>query len=61
MSILPTVYIVDDDPAILKALTRLLQAEGLAAKTVRIRRKIFLPRMTRQCRAAWCSTCACPV
>jgi FixJ family two-component response regulator len=33
MSILPTVYIVDDDPAILKALTRLLQAEGLAAKT----------------------------
>jgi FixJ family two-component response regulator len=30
---LPTVYIVDDDPAILKALTRLLQAEGLAAKT----------------------------
>ena len=33
MSISPTVYIVDDDPAILKALTRLLQAEDLTAKT----------------------------
>jgi FixJ family two-component response regulator len=33
MSTVPTVYIVDDDAAILKSLTRLLKAEGLTAKT----------------------------
>ena len=33
MSTVPTVYIVDDDSAILKALTRLLQAEGMTART----------------------------
>lgn len=33
MSVDPIVYMVDDDPAVLKALTRLLQAEGYAART----------------------------
>jgi FixJ family two-component response regulator len=32
MSISPTVFVVDDDPAVLKAVTRLLQSEGFAAR-----------------------------
>lgn len=33
MSAVPIVFLVDDDPAILKALARLLQAEGIAVRT----------------------------
>jgi len=33
MSATPTVYIVDDDPAVLKSLARLLRSAGLAAAT----------------------------
>jgi len=33
MNIVPTVYVVDDDPAVLKAVTRLLQSAGFATQS----------------------------
>ena len=50
-----TTYLVDDDPAVLRSITRLLKAGGYKTKSSR-RRKNFFPPTIRPFRAAQSST-----
>ena len=54
----PTVYVVDDDPDVLKAIERLLESVGLTVATFR-RRTGFSNAMTGALRVALCSTSRC--
>ncbi len=54
-----TVYLVDDDPDLLKALQRLLQSAGLQSRGLRLGAGSFCRATTATRRAAWCWTCRC--
>ena len=55
-----TVFIVDDDPAVLRALARLLAAAGYRTPQLRVARGISVPSTIRRSPAAPCSTSPCP-
>ena len=55
----PTVFIVDDDAAVLNAFSRLLRVSGYAVQTFRSAQSL-LDQHTATCRAVWCWTLRCP-
>lgn len=59
MSRAATVFVVDDDLAVLKALTRLLMRRGLGPEPSP-QHKLFWSSIVFPCLAAWFSTLGCP-
>ena len=56
----PTVFVVDDDPAMRQSLRWLLQSVGLPAVKPSRRRRSFWRRLIGSGPAAWCSMFGCP-
>jgi hypothetical protein len=57
-SAVPTVYVIDDEPDVLRALSRLLRSEGLQVRTFDDA-FAFVAQVDDDFTAACCSTCRC--